>query len=267
MKKIEQIIAPLGKDFFEFFVHLARISRLMGSSFYWMVAAPFRGEKLRWNLASVQIVRIGINSILIVGIISFFVGLIIAMQAAYQLERFGASIYVADLVGVAMTRELAPLITAIIITGRSGSAIAAEIGTMKVSEEIDALQTMALNPIGFLIVPRLLAMLIALPCLTVLSDVLGIAGGFVLAITNLKIPFVAYYNQTVEAILLKDFITGLIKSVFFAAIIAQIGAYQGFSVRGGAEGVGKSTTTAVVSSIFLIIVADLFFTVLFYSTL
>ncbi|MBN1999402.1 ABC transporter permease [candidate division KSB1 bacterium] len=267
MIKIDQIIAPMGKDFLVFFVHLARISKLAGMSLYWTFAAPFRGEKLRWNLASVQIVRIGVNSILIVGIISFFVGLIIAMQAAYQLERFGASIYVADLVGVSMTRELAPLITAIIITGRSGSAIAAELGTMKVSEEIDALKTMALNPIGFLVVPRMLAMIIALPCLTILSDLLGIAGGFVLALTNLKIPFIAYYNQTVEAIVLKDFITGLIKSFFFAIIIAQIGAYQGFSVRGGAEGVGKSTTTAVVSSIFLIIIADLFFTILFYSTL
>jgi phospholipid/cholesterol/gamma-HCH transport system permease protein len=211
-------------------------------------------------------VRIGVNSVPIVGIISFFVGLIIAMQAAYQLARFGATIYVADLVGVSVTRELGPLITAIIIAGRSGSAIAAEIGTMKVSEEIDALSTMALNPIGFLIVPRTLAMIVVVPCLTILSDFLGIAGGFVLAVFNLKLPFIAYFNQTATAILFKDFLTGLVKSFFFAIIIAQIGAYQGFSVQGGAEGVGKSTTASVVSSIFLIIVADLVFTMLFFST-
>jgi phospholipid/cholesterol/gamma-HCH transport system permease protein len=212
-------------------------------------------------------VRIGVNSVPIVGVITFFVGLIIAMQAAYQLKRFGATIYVADLVGVSMTRELGPLITAIIIAGRSGSAIAAELGTMKVGEELDALKTMALNPVGFLVVPRTLAMIIVLPCLTVLADFLGIAGGFVLAITNLKLSFVAYFNQTATAILLKDFITGLVKSFFFAIIIAQIGAYEGFSVQGGAEGVGKSTTASVVVSIFMIIVADLLFTSLFYSTL
>ena len=264
---MKKTFAQAGQGFTEFAVHLARISSLSIRSLYWIFFAPFIGKKLRWHLTFVQMVRIGVNSVGIVSIISFCVGLIIAMQAAYQLERFGAAIYVADLVGVSMTRELGPLITAIVIAGRSGSAIAAEIGTMKVAEEIDALKTMALNPIGYLVVPRTLAMLIVLPCLTVLADMIGITGGFVLAVVNLKLPFIAYFNQTADAILFKDFITGLIKSFFFALIIAQIGAYQGFSVSGGAEGVGKSTTASVVSSIFLIIFADLLFTMLFYSTL
>ncbi|OGC01417.1 hypothetical protein A2V82_03670 [candidate division KSB1 bacterium RBG_16_48_16] len=250
----------------DFAVHLYRIVHLSFRSLYWIFIGPFKGERIRWRLTFVQMVRIGVNSLPIVGVISFCVGLIIAMQAAYQLERFGATIYVADLVGVSITRELGPLITAIIIAGRSGSAITAEIGTMKVSEEIDALKTMGLNPIGYLVVPRTLAMIVVVPCLTVLADLFGIAGGFVLAIYNLKLPFLAYFNETATAILLKDFITGLIKSGFFAIIIAQIGVYQGFSVQGGAEGVGKSTTASVVSSIFLIIFADLLFTTLFYST-
>lgn len=256
-----------GQKFIEFAVHLARISQLCAQTLVWIFFAPFKGEKIRWRLTFVQIVRIGVNSVPIVGVIIFCVGLIIAMQSAYQLERFGATIYVADLVGVSMTRELGPLITAIVIAGRSGSAIAAEIGTMKVAEEIDALKTMAMNPLGYLIVPRTLAMIIVLPCLTILADMLGILGGVVLAVVNLKIPFIAYFNETATAILLKDFLTGLVKSFFFAIIISQIGAYQGFSVSGGAEGVGKSTTASVVSSIFLIIVADLLFTMLFYSTL
>jgi phospholipid/cholesterol/gamma-HCH transport system permease protein len=254
-----------GRQVFNFLGQVARIALLAKQTLYWIFIAPFRGEHLRWQETVKQMVRIGVDSLPIVGVISFFVGLIIAMQAAYQLTRFGATIYVADLVGVSITRELGPLITAIIIAGRSGSAIAAEIGTMRVSEEIDALETMAINPVGFLVVPRTLAMLIVLPCLTIIADFLGIVGGFVLALTRLNLPLLAYYQHTAEAILLKDFFTGLTKSVIFALLIALIGVYQGFHVKGGAEGVGKSTTASVVASIFMIIFADVIFTALFFS--
>ncbi len=267
MSKFQQTLGKSGQTLSLFFVHIYRMSVLVIQALYCIFVAPFRGKKLRWGATFVQMVRIGVESVPIVAVIAFSVGLIIAMQAAYQLKRFGAMIYVADLVSVTMCRELGPLITAIIISGRSGSAIAAEIGTMKVSEEIDALKTMALNPVGFLVAPRMVAMMIVVPCLTVLADFVGIGGGFVLAMTNLKLSFVAYFNQTAEALYAKDFITGLIKSFFFAIIIAQVGAYQGFNVQGGAEGVGKSTTTAVVVSIFLVIMADLLFTMLFFSTL
>jgi phospholipid/cholesterol/gamma-HCH transport system permease protein len=189
------------------------------------------------------------------------------MQAAYQLERFGATIFVANLVAVSITRELGPLLTAIIIAGRSGSAIAAEIGTMKVAEEIDALRTMGLNPIQFLVVPRTMAMMIMLPCLVILADLVGIFGGYVIAVLSLDIGTIRYYNQTAGALVMKDLITGLVKTEFFALIISAIGCYEGFMVEGGAEGVGKSTTASVVISIFLIIAADVFFTALFYSTL
>lgn len=265
---VNRYFGQQGFSLVVFFVHLSRMFKITGQALGWIASSPFnKNRKIRWRLTIAQIVRIGVDSVPIVGVITFSTGLIIAMQAAYQLEQFGALIYVADLVGVTMCRELGPLITAIVVTGRSGSAIAAELGTMKVGEEIDALQTMALNPIGFLIVPRLLAMMIVVPCLTVLADLLGIAGGFVLAVTNLKLAFIAYYNQTAAALFAKDFITGLIKSFFFAIIIAQVGVYQGLTVRGGAEGVGKSTTTSVVTSIFLIIFADLIFTMLFFSTI
>lgn len=266
MKLFQQTLGKSGQHLALFFVHISRMTKLVGQALFWIFVAPFRGKKLRWGATFVQMVRIGVDSVPIVGIIAFSVGLIIAMQAAYQLKRFGAMIYVADLVSVSMCRELGPLITAIIIAGRSGSAIAAEIGTMKVSEELDALKTMALNPIGFLVAPRMLAMMIVVPCLTILADFVGIGGGFVLAVSSLKLSFVAYFNETVAALFAKDFITGLIKSFFFAIIIAQVGAYQGFNVQGGAEGVGKSTTTSVVVSIFLVIMADLLFTMLFFST-
>jgi phospholipid/cholesterol/gamma-HCH transport system permease protein len=260
------ILASLGRSFFSFSGRLARITRFTGIVIKVIFIEPWQGRPIRWGATFVQMVTVGVNSLPIVGTISFIMGLIIAMQSAYQLQRFGAVIYVADLVGVSVTRELAPLITAIIIAGRSGSAIAAEIGSMKVSEELDALRTMALNPFNFLVAPRTLAMMIVLPCLTVLADLLGILGGMILGITSLNIPWIAYFNETANAVMMSDFVSGLVKSFFFAAIIAIVGAFQGFHVVGGAEGVGKATTSAVVQSIFLIILADMLFTALFYST-
>jgi len=231
-----------------------------------LVAAPFKGKKLRWNSTIIQMVRIGFDSIPIVAIIGFFVGLILGMQSAYQLKPFGATIFMANLVGVSITRELGPMLTAIIIAGRSGSAIAAEISTMQVSEEIDALKTMGLNPVPFLVVPRVMAMMVMLPCLTLISDVIGITGGVVVGIYMENIDFTLYMNQTASALVMKDLLTGLFKSVVFAWIIVTIACYQGFAASGGAESVGKRTTSSVVASMFMIIVADVFFTGLFYST-
>jgi phospholipid/cholesterol/gamma-HCH transport system permease protein len=187
-----------------------------------------------------------------------------AMQASYQLARFGASIYIANLVGVAAMRELAPLMTAVLITGRSGSAITAEIGTMKVSEEIDALEVMGLNPIKFLVVPKFLAMVLALPCITILAMFVMIAGGYFLSTVVLGIDASRYLTQTADALVIKDLATGLTKSVFFALVICWVGIYRGFQVEGGAEGVGRQTTSSVVTSLFFIIIVDLVFTALFY---
>jgi phospholipid/cholesterol/gamma-HCH transport system permease protein len=209
-------------------------------------------------------VKTGYNSVPIVGIISFFVGVILALQAAYQLRRFGALIYVANLVGVSVTRELGPILTAIIVSGRSGSAFAAEIGSMKAAEEIDALVSMGINPVRYLVAPKLIAMMVMLPALTIFSDSIGLLGGFFLSVFALGIHPYNYFQQTMNALLVKDILTGLTKAWAFSIVITIVGSYEGFKVAGGAEEVGKRTTASVVSSIFLVIVFDFFFTTLFY---
>ncbi len=260
------VLGFLGRRTMQLLVHVDRFARLVVETVWWALVAPFKGEKIRVRSMVDQVVRIGYDSLPIVGAIAFFVGIILAMQAAYQLKRFGATIFVADLVGVSVIRELGPLLTAIIIAGRNGSAIAAEISSMKVAEEIDALRTMGLNPTGFLVVPRTVAMMIALPCLTVLADLIGILGGFLLAVTTMDFSALRYFNQTAAALTMKDLVTGLVKSECFAVIIVMVACYEGFRTEGGAVGVGKATTTTVVASIFLIIAADVFFTALFYSS-
>jgi phospholipid/cholesterol/gamma-HCH transport system permease protein len=238
---------------------------LVISSIYWTFLAPLTGKGLRVQSALDQAVYIGVNAFPIVALISFLIGLIMAMQSDYQLRQFGASIFVADLVAVALTREISPLMTAVIIAGRSGSAIAAEIGTMKVTEEIDALQTMGFNPVRFLVAPKLFALAVTVPCLTLFSDVVGIAGGLVFAMFGLQIGYAAYIEETLNALFLSDVISGLVKSFVFALIIGQVGSHMGFIVKGGAEGVGRNTTMAVVASIFLIVIADSVFTWFFYA--
>lgn len=265
MQLVNKFLGSLGRGAFIFLGHLDRITLLAKQTLYWTLVAPFKGKGIRWKSTFEQMVRIGVESIPIVCLIAFFVGLIIAMQSAYQLKKFGATIYVANLVAVSIIRELSPLLTAIVITGRSGSAMTAEIGTMKVYEEIDALKTMGFNPVKFLVVPRTLAMLIMLPCLTITADLIGIFGGYLIATFSLDITSIRYIDQTISAIVFKDLFSGLVKSVFFALIIANIGCYEGLIVEGGAEGVGKSTTQSVVTSIFLIIAADVLCTALFYS--
>lgn len=263
---LNSFFGSIGRKTLTYLDHLDKIRRLAGNTLYWVIVAPFKKQGAKWHNTIDQMVRIGVESVPIVCLIAFFVGLIIAMQSAYQLQQFGATIFVANLVAVSLIRELSPLLTAIIVTGRNGSAIAAEIGTMKVSEEIDALQTMGLNPIKFLVVPRTMAMLIMLPCLTILADFIGILGGYTICMLSLNVTSVRYIDQTISALVFKDLFSGLVKSFFFALIIAKIGSYQGLNVEGGAEGVGKATTKSVVISIFLIIAADLFFTALFYSS-
>lgn len=265
MQLVNKFLGSLGRGAFIFLGHLDRITLLAKQTLYWTLVAPFKGKGIRWKSTFEQMVRIGVESIPIVCLIAFFVGLIIAMQSAYQLKKFGATIYVANLVAVSIIRELSPLLTAIVITGRSGSAMTAEIGTMKVYEEIDALKTMGFNPVKFLVVPRTLAMLIMLPCLTITADLIGIFGGYLIATFSLDITSIRYIDQTISALVFKDLFSGLVKSVFFALIIAKIGCYEGLIVEGGAEGVGKSTTQSVVTSIFLIIGADVLCTALFYS--
>lgn len=258
------VLGRIGRWGFETLGRVRFIQGLVRESLYWTFAAPLAGKGLRVGSTFDEMVKVGVSAVPIVALISFSIGLILAMQSAYQLQQFGATIFTANLVAVAQTRELGPLMTAIIVAGRSGSGIAAEIGSMKVGEEIDALRSMGFNPVKFLVVPKLLALLIMVPCLTILSDFIGIAGGFTMGVLNLDLGFVRYFNRTVQALVLKDIVTGLIKSGVFAVLIGITGCYMGFSVEGGAEGVGRRTTQSVVVSIFLIILADAFFTALFY---
>jgi phospholipid/cholesterol/gamma-HCH transport system permease protein len=209
---------------------------------------------------------VGVHAVPIITLITFFVGVIIALQGAYGLQRLGAMQLVAGLVAISITRELGPLVAAIVVIGRSGSAFAAEIGAMRVSEELDALKTMALDPVTYLVSPKLAAMMVMMPCLAIWSDLMGILGGALFGISGAGFTFGSYLIATREALALRDVTTGLAKSLFFGIVITAVGCYEGFSTGAGAEEVGRSTTSAVVISILLVILIDLTFTYLFYST-
>lgn len=224
------------------------------------VRAP---QRIRWRDAWLYMQSAGHQALPIVCLISFLMGLITAFQAAVQLRQFGADIYVANLVGLSITRELGPLMTAIIASGRSGAAFAAEIGTMKVSEEVDALQAMGLDRTRFLVTPKVVALLFMLPCLTLFADLLGILGGLFVAMFSLEIPAVVYFRQMKAYMSIWDIAQGLVKAVVFAILIAAIGCMRGFQARQGAESVGQVTTAAIVAGIFAIVCADAVFTVLF----
>jgi phospholipid/cholesterol/gamma-HCH transport system permease protein len=260
----ESFFGSVGKRAVAFRKDLNDASRLVNDTFYWTFVSPLKGKPIRVRASISEMVKAGYNAVPIVAVISLFVGIILALQAAYQLRRVGALIYVANLVGVSLTRELGPILTAIIVSGRSGSAFAAEIGSMKSAEEVDALVTMGINPIRFLVVPKLIALMVMLPALTVFSDAIGIFGGFLLSTTVIGIHPYSYFQQTVNALLVKDVVTGLVKAWAFGNVITIVGAYQGFKVEGGAEEVGRRTTASVGASIFLVIVVDLLFTTLFY---
>jgi len=231
-----------------------------------VVARPFGRRGVKWVRTLHQMQLIGVAAVPIVVFISFLVGIVLALNGAAQLRQFGAAIFIANLVGISMTREMGPLMTAVIVAGRSGSAIAAEIGSMVVSEEVDALRTMALSPVRFLVVPKILALVIMLPLLTVLANAAGILGGYVIGVAALDLASRSYLTQTVQSLVIGDVISGLIKSVVFALIIGLTGVYRGFKVSGGSEAVGLATTSAVVTAIILCIIANAFFTAFFYVT-
>jgi phospholipid/cholesterol/gamma-HCH transport system permease protein len=244
--------------------HLESFLWLVAETFLWLLLWPWRKKTLGMQEILKQMLEGGVKSLTIVALVSFFLGLTLAMLTAYQLVKLGAEIMIAGLVGVSFTRELGPLITAIVVASRVGAGIAAEIGTMKVSEEVEALQTMGVDPIRYLVVPRFLALLIMVPCLAVLSNLIGIAGGYIIGHYSLDIDTSYYFSRTFENLVVKDIRTGLIKSFSFGAIISLMGCYQGLIVRGGAEGVGKATTLSVVCSIILVIVVDCLWNAIFY---
>ena len=205
----------------------------------------------------------GVQSVPIVLLICFLMGTGVSLQSVLQLRKFGAEVFNADLVGFAVLKEFGPLMVAIIATGRAGSAFAAEIGTMKVNEEISALQTLGIRPEAFLVLPKLFAMLMVMPLLTAIGDVAGIAGGMAIGVSYTELPLSVYWNRTLNALDCITFMIGITKSVVYAALISLCGCYCGFTAKGDAQGVGRGATKAVVSSIFFVVVADAILTVLF----
>lgn len=249
-------VVRLGRD-------LANMLRFVGELVWGLLRALRHPGRVRWDDLFHVVETAGVNALPIIGLIGFLLGLILAFQAAVPMSQFGAGIFVANLVALSLARELGPLMTAIMLAGRSGSSFAAELGTMKVNDEIDALVTMGLNPVFFLAVPRVLAGIVIAPLLTLFSIAFGLVGAGIM-VMSMGYPLVTYVNRVVSAVTMVDFLGGLAKSVVFGVVVAAVGCMRGLQTRAGAQAVGESTTSSVVSSIVLIAVIDGIFAVLFY---
>ncbi|MCB1824505.1 MAG: MlaE family lipid ABC transporter permease subunit [Candidatus Competibacteraceae bacterium] len=222
-------------------------------------------RRFRWRALFGNVETAGVHALPIVALLAFMMGVVIAYQGGRQLEFYGANIFIVELVALTMLRELAPLITAIIVAGRTGSSYTAQIGTMQVTEEVDALRTIGIPPMNLLVLPKLLALVVALPLLTLFADALSVFGGMVMARTMLDVSYGDFLDRFPRVVTLTSFLIGIGKAPVFAAIIALVGCYQGFQVRGGADAVGRQTTVSVVQSIFLVIAADALFSVVLGS--
>lgn len=252
-------ITDLGERFLDFLHYAGGIAVLTVRTVFWTFVPPFKRRPVLE-----QMVKIGIDSLPIVFLTCLFTGMVLALQSAYQMQKMEAKLYIASLVALSLTRELGPVLTALVVAGRVGASIAAELGTMKVTEQIDALETLATNPIKYLVVPRFIALFFMLPLLTIYGDIVGILGGYMIGVWRLNILSNLYWDMTWNPLKVKDIATGLIKSFAFAVVICIVACYEGMRVEGGAEGVGAATTRAVVVSFILIIAADCLFTALFY---
>jgi phospholipid/cholesterol/gamma-HCH transport system permease protein len=256
-------VAGIGRASLTVWEDVRRLIAFVGELFLAMAEALTHPGRIRWRDVFLTAELAGVNALPIVALLGFLLGLIMAFQSAIPMRQFGADIYVANLIGLSMIRELGPLLTAIILAGRSGSAFAAELGTMKVSEEIDALVTMGLRPVRFLVVPRVLAAVAMTPLLAIFANLFGLIGGAVVML-SLGFSFEIYKHQILSAVTAGDFLGGLFKSVFFGIVVAGIGCLRGLQTKTGASAVGDSTTNAVVSGLVLITVVDGIFAVVFY---
>lgn len=269
MNPLRLIVAPitnLGERVIGLFEFVGGMGYLWGDT---LVAIPRalgekRGRRLGWANLWAQMVRVGVRSIPIVSLVVFCIGAILAMQMAPILRQYSAVDKVADIIGVAMFRELGPLVSAIVLSGFAGASIAAEVGTMVVSEEVEALEAHAIHPVRFLVVPRVIATTVMMVCLAVVGDLMGSLGGMLVGRAFLGVPYIQYRTHTFEAVKMQDFTTGLIKAAVFGALISSLACYLGLGVRGGAQGVGVATTRTVVLTIVALISVDLMFTAAFY---
>jgi len=254
-------VARLGRQTWHKLRRAQRFLAFLGEATVALGYALLRPDRIRWRPLVANIERAGLNAMPIVGLLSFLIGVVIAYQGGNQLRSYGANIFIVELVTLTMVRELAPLMTAIIVAGRTGSAYTAQIGTMQVTEEIDALRIIGINPFDILVLPKLLSLIIALPLLTVFADGMSILGGMVVAWLLLDVSFGDFLARIPQVVTLFSFLFGIGKTLVFAAVIALVGCYQGFQVRGGADSVGRQTTESVVLAIFLVIVVDALFAV------
>ena len=257
------LIEEIGRGAVQVWEDIHELISFVGQLGLAMVKAARHPSAIRWRDTLLIAEEVGVNALPIVALLSFLVGVIMAFQSAVALRQFGAEIFVANMIGLSVLREMGPLMTAIILAGRSGSAFAAEIGTMKVREEIDALKTMGLEPVRFLVVPRVLAALVMTPVLTVFADLLGVMGGSAVML-SLGFPLITFFNQLQLAVSYGSLVGGLVKAFAFGILIAAIGCLRGLQTQTGASAVGLSTTHAVVSGIILIVITDGIFTVIYY---
>jgi len=254
-------VRVVGRRFLDFTCYMGGLGYLLRDGLWWMTIGPLRGKgKVRRQETVFQMTRLSVKSMGIVSLVIFFVGMILAFQMAYVLKSLGVVRYVADILGVAMAREMGPLLVGMVMTGYAGAAIAAELGTMVVSEEVVALESSALDPVRFLVVPRILAAMIVMPMVTLIAIYVGCFGGFLVGVTFLDMDEMEYIRRTIDSLSFNDLFNGLIKAEMFGVLIACIACYEGLSVTGGAEGVGRATTNAVVRSIVGLIASDLLFT-------
>jgi phospholipid/cholesterol/gamma-HCH transport system permease protein len=226
---------------------------------YWGTIGAFIKRDMRKGSLGEQMYQLGMKAFFIVALLAFLIGLVLALQTAMQLQTFGAGVFLGPLIGISMVREFGPLMTAIILAGRTGSATTAEIATMAVGEEIDALKTMGINPIQFIVVPKFWAITITMPILSIIATTAGIFGGYLIGVFYLDLGSSMFINELVKNLFFRDVFAGVFKSIIFSWLIIWIGAFYGFRVRGGAEAVGKETTASVVTGIFIIIIADAVF--------
>ena len=261
-----RVFEAWGELWIHVFEFIGGVTGLLADVFVWLFKSIFTKDVRFGRAATVgQIVRIGVRSIGIVCLVCGCIGLILAVQMEPPLNTFGQTDKIANIVGVAVLRELGPLISAIVLTGFAGAAIAAELGTMVVGEEIEALEAQALNPIRFLAVPRVIATVLSLILLTIIGDVVAIISAGVVSVEMMGVPYELYKANTLSQVSLADFTTGLFKAAVFGLILASIACYNGFKVSGGAAGVGKATTDTVVQTVVTIVIADLVFTAMFYQ--
>lgn len=263
-KKTRLSLESIGDAGFRWIERITEILILIVDIIYWSVVGLFDRRQYRKGTFTEQASAMGASALPIIGVITFLVGAILALQSAAQLRQFGATIFVVDLLAIGLACEMAPLMVAILVSGRSGSAIASEIATMKFTEELDAIRTMGLNPVRFVVAPKLWAMLIGMPLLSVMALLIGLLGGFVVAITYMGLTPVAFYTELLRALFFKDIVNGIIKSISYAVIITIVGTYRGLTFTGGADGVGRATTSAVVTSLFAIVIADSIWSIVFY---